>query len=280
MLKYAVLVVLLCFIAVIYAQAPVATNTTDAPPKQQGGVAVPVAGRKNVAGKDVFVTPPNATYNSLPVIADKGAIAGLPQNQIAVYFTNGEAKYVQNVPQPYAQGPEIKIAQNSNCFDGVETGDEVCDYGLNTCCDVNNFCHSYLKVGNSCNGGNAIIKTAANLKCFDDACAASGKGAETTCKRTNKPVDGFVTPKRTAKRGRGKRAFRARRAQKTGTVCYPPELASTSRRLEVRGNARKRFRSKRTGNRKHSNKRNQPTKFYCDGTGKCPCTGCPTTAVL
>jgi len=312
-MKYAVLVVL-CFLAVaVFAQVPAPTNTTDFVPSNVGGnpqFAVQAAQR--VAPPPAGTPPPpppavGSQYNNALVIADNSpaSLATLKQNQVGVYFVNGQPKYVQNVPQPGFVGEgTLKAPQNSDCFNGkVEDssvgGTEICDYGRNTCCDVSSKCSKWLVKDDPCKASDTSIpKTEANLHCYMDSCQPVNDGTGAMeCVRGLRPAGTLVNLPINCDRasyvGKKKRfPFKKCRQnplplqkQKTlvnFTICF--KKATTTSRLAVRGGQRRKAqrRGRKKGDNIKNNKRDSSNVIYCDGKGFCPCaaSGCSQTVVL
>jgi len=250
--KYtAVLLALLGLIALSLAQNPQAPNSTIFPSNSYGGK--PVAQNHSAAAA--------------------AAIAG-GTNAVAVFFTNGQAQYVQNVPQPGFNGqPGDAAPQLTNCYDGAVTPPEVCDYKLNPCCDVNQLCKAYKPVNSACEANdlpgqtNFINKTIANKVCTKDfcnslnVCTRSIAAANTTKTVTN-------NPKKHKKKG--VKTF----TTVTGTVCFPP-ASTTTRQLEVRNRKGRRRNGKSTVKKgKKPSTTSAITPVYCNGSGVCPCTNC------
>jgi len=270
---------------VTYAQAPVGpTNTTQAnnvPVNENDPRNTPKV-RKGPAGAPLFITPPpvGSFYEGVQVVANKDDIKNLPQNQIGVYFTNGQAYYDQNVPQPYAGGADV-LSSTQRCGDGVVNGTEVCDIALNICCDVQSNCNKWVEIDSPCNANSisgVIPRTLANLKCFKDSCQIDPNAAtQRLCVREKYPA--LLTNGKGNKKGLIKIL--------NGTACYgetnsdPPTIASV--RLETR--RRKNNPSKKNRRKNKKAKKNKKriafvlNNAFCDGTGLCKCTTCPTTVI-
>jgi len=255
---------LFSLIAISFAQQ--ATNTTDfVPPADE---EVPAIFQKGAPGNpEVFVTPPpkGAIYHDYLVI-DEQDIGSLPQNQIAVFFTNGGPVFRQNLPNPYPGNPDKKTPQGSNCHDAKETGAEVCDYGLNSCCDTKAFCGKFLPVGNPCIApGTAIVQSLNNRKCFTDTCQAVAGATQgnTTCVRT------FAAPVTPIPKNPKKATF---------TACFTAAASRASKRLNKRGASKRRKHRRKVKKFKNLN----PNAVYCDGTGHCNCEskGCSQTPIV
>jgi hypothetical protein len=162
---------------ICYTLAQQATNTTDFVPA--GGEVQPEQRPPGGSYGVASVPPPGAKFEGQPVVANKAAIGQLKQNEIGVFFIGNKPNWAQNIPSEQLQsgfvsdGNEI-ATKNQSCFDGLETGNEVCDYGKDTCCNVNTDCTSWLTDGSSCrfpeDASNAVKKTKYNLLCFTDVC--------------------------------------------------------------------------------------------------------------
>jgi len=314
-MKYAVLVVLLCFLASVFTQAP--TNTT-APSNVAANptFAAQVAQRAPPPppGAPPPAPPPvGSTFNNLPVITDDSPAsrANLTQNQLAVFFVNGVAKYLQNIPQPppgevqvFAGEPGAKAPQNSDCFNGqVENTNgatEVCDYKKDSCCDVSTKCSAFLPVGSACrfkpDGSNAtldILLTATNILCFADTCKQDSTNGGTICARNLLPAGEFKRLPRNCAPKAGKRLSKACRQNPNAlqtkptfvgaTPCYEMAISGTSRLAKRDGQRRKFKKSGKGGRNSKLNHKSQNTKsISCNGKGVCPCSalGCSQTPVL
>jgi len=253
------------------AQAPAPTNTTDFVPADDVPGVFQKGDPNNPA---VFVTPPpiGGQYHDYLVIGPND-VNTLPQNEVAVFFQNGVPVFVQNLPAPFKGNPDPKAPQNSNCLDGKETGAEICDFGLNKCCDVKSFCSKFLPIGNPCTAPGNIPQTVANRRCFTDSCqavAGSTNGA-TTCVRTLKSAVVRSTKKPNI-------AVNYTQCYKVGQVRRSEKRLNT-RGLSKRRKAQLRKRLNRLKRQKPKNL--DANSVYCDGNGLCPCSnqGCPSTIV-
>jgi len=260
MSKYTVLLLVLSLIC--YSLAQIATNTTAGPESRPAG--------------GVYVTPPNATFAGRRVVANVDSSNNVQQNEVVVFFTEGLPRYSQNVPQPNFDGnPDKAVAQNSNCFDGVITGDEVCDYALDTCCDTEDFCESWASPQSPCDGGPGVVFTETNLQCFTDICVTvpNTQPLQTKCTRSFVPAKVEVIPKRSTKKRRKVSTKSRKPIVISGTICYTE--TPSARRLDTR-----KLKKNVKGLKAKRNKKSAPTQVYCDGAGSCPCTTCDKTPVL